>query len=367
MSKSELTQRLKTAREAGLVSIMVTLILMIVISLIVLGFAQISRRNARQALDRQLSTQAFYAAESGINDARDIINQALLAGSTITAKDDCSPGSGIYDPLADGADLDASPSDEAEYTCVMVNPTPQTLLYGDVGHARSTIVPVVSASGANISRIELTWQSKDETSTPLAGCPTSTSGVFSNTASWGCGYGVLRLDLVPTNGTFNYASLQNSTMTTFLVPQSSGGTHSCGADPNCVDYAAGGAQNRIGVGCTDTNCTFKFQGLGVNQYHMRISSIYKNVSLQVKAFDGAGNQLSLSDAQAIIDATGKAQDVLRRVQVHVPLTPSSQNQMSDYAMQSTDSICKRFVVMDNYFDSQVAGVNSSNPLCQDVP
>src|SRR4051794_27185754 len=54
--------------QAGLVSIIVTLIMMLVISLIVVGFAEITRRNGSEALERQLSTQAYYAAETGIND-----------------------------------------------------------------------------------------------------------------------------------------------------------------------------------------------------------------------------------------------------------------------------------------------------------
>src|SRR5689334_20404193 len=84
-------------RQAGMVAIMVMLILMLVISLIVLGFAQISRRNQRQSLDRQLSTQAFYAAETGINDAAEIIKNALAAGTTAADKPDCqSDGGGFY-------------------------------------------------------------------------------------------------------------------------------------------------------------------------------------------------------------------------------------------------------------------------------
>lgn len=351
-------QKLKTAREAGLVSIMVTMILMIVISLIVLGFAQVSRRNQRQALDRQLSTQAFYAAESGINDARDLINQAVAAGSAIPAKTDCAAGTGIYNGLS--PDLDASGTDDAEYTCVMVNPTPETLLYGDVGDDRSTIIPIVSASGTNVSRIRLVWQTKDETITPLTGCPTSTSGIFSTTSLWSCGYGVLRMDLVPTNGTFNYATLQDNTITSFFVPLSVGG--STGAD-----HVAVNGNDRIGIDCSNTDCRFDITGFTQNQYYMRVSSIYKNVSLQVTAYDAPGNQLELRDAQAIIDATGKAQDVLRRVQVHVPLGVSSQNLLSDYVMRSTDSLCKRFVVMDNHFDTQVTGVTSTNPFCSDTP
>ena len=59
---------------------------MIVMSLIVLGFAQISRRNQRESLDRQLSTQAFYAAESGVNDARELITTAAQNNQAIPAK-----------------------------------------------------------------------------------------------------------------------------------------------------------------------------------------------------------------------------------------------------------------------------------------
>lgn len=351
-------QQLHSAKEAGLVSIMVTLILMIVISLIVLGFAQISRRNQREALDRHLSTQAFYAAETGVNDARDLIKAAVLAGQSVPAKDDCTNGSGATAAFYAGLtpDLDGGAAEEAEYTCVMVNPTPNTLLYGDVGPT-SIVVPLISASGANISRITMTWQTKDDTTTPTTGCPTTTNNVFSGTGSWNCGYGVMRTDLVPTNGNFDAATLQNRTMTSFLVPFRVGGV-------STFAYAAGSANNRRGVACNNTNCTLSITGLSVNQYYLRISSLYKNVSLQITAFDASNNPLALQGAQAIIDSTGKAQDVLRRIQVHVPLTPSSTNRLSDYALQSTDSICKRFVVMDNYFDTSVSGVSSTNPLCQ---
>jgi hypothetical protein len=340
---------------------MVTLILMIVISLIVVGFAQISRRNSRQALDRQLSTQAFYAAETGVNDVRNLVKTAVLTGQNVPEKTDCGPGSGATAAFYAGLDpdLDNTGQDEAEYTCVMVDPTPETLLYSNIG-TDSLVVPVISANGSNISTAKLVWQTKDNTTTPTTSCPTSTSGVFTPTgASWSCGYGVLRVDLVPTDGTFDYAGLQNRTMTTFLVPQRPGSAGSTNTTP----YAAGGANNRIGINCTDTDCNLTFTGLSTNQYYVRVSSIYKEVSLQLNAFNSSGTPLELQGAQAVIDATGKAQDVLRRIQVHVPLTPSSVNRLSDYSMQSTDAICKRFIIMDNYFDSQVSGVTSTNPLC----
>ena len=46
------------AKQRGMASIIITMITMVIITLIVLGFATLSRREQRQSLDRQLSTQA---------------------------------------------------------------------------------------------------------------------------------------------------------------------------------------------------------------------------------------------------------------------------------------------------------------------
>lgn len=348
--------------EAGMVAIMVTLILMIVISLIVLGFAQISRRNQRQSLDRQLSTQAFYAAESGVNEASELIKTAIANGNgaAIVPKTDCASTSfagGTLDPVID-------PANEVEYTCLTVNPTPATLVYSSVG-TTSTVVPLIANSGT-ISRINLTWQSKDGSGVPANNCPANTTTVFSSTSAWNCGYGVLRFDLVPTAGSLTMAGLQSATMTSFLVPLRPGSTGSA----NPVSYTTGGGNNKLGVVCSSSNCTYGITfAAPQTEYYMRISSLYKDVSLQIVALDGSGNPVQIRGAQAVIDATGKAQDILRRIQVRVPLAGSSSNLLSDYAIQSNEAICKRFSVMDGFFSSDAnnavstVGASTTNPLC----
>ena len=132
------------ASEVGMISIMTTMVLMIIISLIALGFAQISRRNQRESLDRQLSTQAFYAAESGVNDARDLIANAVNAGTTVPDKDACDDnGAGAFyatlNPVIDAAK-------NVEYSCLLVDTAPTELRYSDVGRQslvrhRSQVVP----------------------------------------------------------------------------------------------------------------------------------------------------------------------------------------------------------------------------------
>jgi len=353
--------------ESGMISILTTMVLMIVISLVVLGFAQISRRNQRESLDRQLSTQAFYAAESGVNDVRQLIEAATNSGNAISDKVSCSDTGtgGFYTTLTTKADLDAA--NNVRYSCVTVNTAPSVLRYSDVG-TTSLIVPMTSASGTPFSAIGLNWQTKQGTSTPTSGCPTAPNNVFTPNASWSCGYGVLRFDLVPTAGNGLTAdSLRNATMTVFAVPLSSGGATTI-AYPAASPASTSNSNTLVGVKCTNSNCSLQVTGLSQTSYSMRISSVYQDAALQITPTDASGNPLKVSGAQVVIDSTGKAQDVLRRIQVNVPVRNNSNNQLSDFALQTTDSICKRFSVMGGgYFavnPSPVGPITSTNPLCQ---
>lgn len=56
------------SNQEGIVAIIVAVILTVLMSLIILAISQNANREQRQALDRQLSDQAFYNAESGVND-----------------------------------------------------------------------------------------------------------------------------------------------------------------------------------------------------------------------------------------------------------------------------------------------------------
>ena len=104
--------------EFGLVSIMVASVLMVVMSLITLGFARIAQRENRQAVDDQLATQAFYAAESGINAAVKGITKSTLP------RTECPFVGGEYNNGVVSAEKDVY------FTCVLINPTPDSLYFG---------------------------------------------------------------------------------------------------------------------------------------------------------------------------------------------------------------------------------------------
>jgi len=337
------------ANQRGMISIMTTMILMIVISLIVLGFAQQARRNQRSTLDRQLSTQAFYAAESGVNDAAEIIKNTSL--DKISNKTSCSDKgtTNVYASLVDNNSIDSAHN--VSYTCVLIDPAPNDVSYDSVS-TTGTIVPLFSGTGGAFSTINMEWKSKTGSGTPTTGCPnsyTSTSTVFTPTTSWTCGYGVMRIDLVPVSGNNTANSYQSAARTVFAVPVKAGTTtYNFGSEGNKV----------IGVTCSDTSCKLTVSGLTDSEYYMRLISLYQDSSMTITS------SLGLKGAQVKIDSTGKAQDVLRRIQVRLPLnTTGSQNQLPDNALQSTDSVCKRFSAMDNYLNLSNT-VDGDNALCQ---
>src|ERR1035437_8641163 len=90
VSKEDQKPIISANNELGAASIIVTMITMIIISLIVIGFATISRRIQQQSVNTQLSTQAFYAGESGGEDARKGSVAARSAGKTGPGKTSCN-------------------------------------------------------------------------------------------------------------------------------------------------------------------------------------------------------------------------------------------------------------------------------------
>jgi hypothetical protein len=234
----------------------------------------------------------------------------------------------------------------------------------------SKIIPVSATS--NINSINLMWSTKKTTTTPANGCPNSVR--LPTATAWGnCGMGVLRVDLVPADNSTptNATTFAKQTLTFFVVPMAPG---SAGAT-NTVTYGGANSStnndnNIIGVDCQNTalNCTVKINTAGYahDAYDMRVSSEYEDSSLEVTATGASGN-LPLSGAQVVIDSTGKAQNVVRRIQVYVPIGIVS-NQLSDFAIESTDSICKRYVVMNGFYQSEVGptGVTANNPSLDPV-
>jgi Tfp pilus assembly protein PilX len=338
-TKSMITKRQQT----GFVSIIVTLILMVITSMLVLSFAFLARQNMNRNLNQQLSTQAFYAAESGVNDA-----VAKLKAGTLSDTNSCGDTPSIGNQVLGADDLNV------KYTCVLVNQSPTDLKYDGVATDTSTVVHINAPSATTL---KISWQDSGADNVfapstskfylpqlPVINKALAASGrSVDQTADFPNHTGLLRATVIPTSAATSDNILLNSSRNFFLYPRANASPNQQGAsDMSQADgqLVSGECNTGNNSGAYPLACNAVVTGVPTD-FYLRLRSVYKPVAVRIQMFDGSVAQ-PIKGAQAVIDATGKAQDVLRRIQVRVPLSPSFM--YPEFALETADSICKRFAV-----------------------
>jgi hypothetical protein len=166
----------KKQTEKGLVSIFVVTVFMALLTLIVIGFAKIMNRELRQSLDRELATQASFAVESGMNDARMAVADAVKNGTlaSLETNGKCMDLSTLRKPFVLNGSLSGLYNNDnndklIRYTCVIIETQPKQLT--DTiprGQSRTYLL----SSSTPIDKIYVGWQNKNDTSTPQPLGPT---------------------------------------------------------------------------------------------------------------------------------------------------------------------------------------------------
>lgn len=330
-------KRRVSPNQQGMVAIVTVMILMIVISLIVLGFSQIVRRNTRQVIDAQLSSQAFYAAESGLNLAA-----ARIAAndSTYVNKTDCTGPANDYKVSADG---------QTVITCLLTH-LPDHLQFDGVD-STSRVSLVKRSDNAPIGNLTVTWQNA-QSGANVTGC-SGASIDLPTAGGWGCNQPVLRIDLVPVSNTNNNRdNLIANQHTTFLYPKSSGGSSST-AWSSSVGNNKG---NIVRTQCTNTpsgidrKCKVTISGMSGNQYAIRMTSLYHTSEVIVYA----SGRPELVGGQVVVDSTARSLDVVKRIRARVPVN-SNLGVIPDFAIDSGDGICKAYKVVGGNVDIESSG------------
>ena len=342
----------KNQQQNGFISIIVAMIIMIFVTLVALGFAFLARQNQRENENRILSTQAFYAAESAVNDTIAL----LKSGSAPTQKTTCDPGSN---------NTIGSSNSDVKYTCVLYNTEPTALEYPDVEAGQEQIVKVKTSDGSNLQSITISWQAKDGSTTFV---PAASSNHYLPQSSYteADGYnlasatGMLRATLIPIYGTISRSDLSTKAQTLFLYPKagSGGATNqpflnvgSLAVPPQAdpaqglfVDGRCNASANSAPLRLCNVTITGLSASAATNTFYLRLRALYKASSVTISATSATSSNAHLIGEQAVIDATGKAVDVVRRIQVRVPLNTETIANRPPYAIESVDSICKRLQV-----------------------
>jgi Tfp pilus assembly protein PilX len=343
-------KRTRQSDQRGMVAIMVTMIMILVITLIVLGFAEVTRRNQREALDSQLGTQAYYAAETGVND---VVNYINTSATPIASNTGCSDGNVAPRPLK-GTGANA----EVANTCLTVDTSPPVLSVDTISTKDSVLWHVKNSSGNSFSKLNFAWAKDHDNAAHICPAP---KGTYPDTTAWKCTHALLRVDIIKASDATTYASdastLAAHTSTLYLQPYNGGaGTLSVTNIGLPAAYQASCKPD------ADNICSVRLDLSGAavsNDYYMRLTSMYLTANkVTLTAIDAITNSSAkFTDGQIVVDSTGRAQDQLKRIRVRIPLLPAS-NTLPIYAVQGTDTICKELSLNLTTYDKGECGTGS---------
>ena len=213
------------------------------------------------------------------------------------------------------------------------------------------------------------WSAPSGASSSIAGCPAifTKTGDFKPVNSWSasCPLTVLKLELVPVAGNLTRDALLSNSMTFYAVPARDNTAFGWGT-AIAYNTAIGDLQGaRVHANCNDgtpATCNLLIKELPASlksgPYALRVTSLYSTAS-DVKVIAAAFTGNRFINGQAVIDVTGKAQDVSRRIQVRVPLGGYGSD-AAKFAVSTRESLCKKFAIGTDFVDDTGCPANIPN-------
>ena len=338
----------------GFAPLVVTIIIVIILSLLTVGFVSLMRNNQKNTLNRQLNNDAYYAAETGVNDAIQAIGHGFNSSKT-----SCQPiqsNTYLKNQYINGSNNDY-------YSCLLINPTPASLQYSSIGLNQPTVAVLSAVNGSNqptnIAYIKISWQPSSQVASGsyqfapagwLSTCSSASGPCLPAQTSWVVGSqpitGILRTALTPLY-TGSLPTDTSTTYTTFLYPAQGNGVTSIAPDysPSTTGANAGvvvGGQCLVSTSNTTQpdacNVEINVSSAATSAFLISLRSIYNRTQATIQIFDSSNNPLSIRGAQTLIDSTGYSHGVLRRIQVRVP--GLNDTGFPAFDLEATNKLCK---------------------------
>lgn len=395
---------LRLNRESGAVSLFVVIFAMLIITVLTVSFLRLMMADQRQASDNDLSQSAYDSAQAGVEDAKRALLRyqqicsttpsACADLSTALSTDTCNQAltvGGIATPVNDGTsrvgEVKVQQSESVDraldqaYTCVTMKLETEDYI-GTLSPGESQLVPLVGRG--SFSTVTVRWFSKDDLTNDAGNVrlvPTPANNRLISQENWDSDTpSVLRTQLIQFGSQFNMTSFdtvasnggqtQSNTNTVFLYPSSTAGvtTRAFTAldnrkidanddpDPDDRQYTPYPVQCKPTVQSSDDySCSMTLTlpepiGGGDRTAFLRLTPYYNTTSFQVILSNGNPNSnaniVRFKDVQPIIDSTGRANDIFRRVESRVDLY-NTNFPYPDATIDVTGNFCKNFAVTDD--------------------
>jgi Tfp pilus assembly protein PilX len=343
----------KKQQERGVVSLFTVMFFTILVTVLTVGFVRIMINERRQSTDEDLTTRAYYAAESGVEDAKRALQQYYPnpADRTKLNAATCDAPVGYSKTLSTNLSVG--------YSCMLMDLNPQDIQATLPGDGTSMQWAIRSQGDATFNKVRISWHNLSDQVDGASVAFRPTGSLNPTYASWKNGSNVafpamLRMQMFgyPRSGTFGRAQIDALNRVGFLNPTTS---PSSGDFPiNTIDANTRPQDTKCttdttvfgGYACQATIVINPGIDPGTNYAFMRLKGLYdqNGTKVKIELLNGA-TVVNTQDAQVTVDVTGRAGDVFRRVQSRVSL-PGDTSLLPEFAIESGDDICKRFEVTD---------------------
>ena len=337
---SQLNQR-------GAVSMISVVIFSIIITIVVTAYMRTIVTQQKDAINYDLSTRAFYAAESGVEDAR--------RDGLATSSSDCSS---IKDGgLSAGQKYNNKLGSNISYTCQIIEKDPSDIS-GSVNEQKSAFIrlnPVDPTLPSDEEwRVQLRWSTNGDLTGREDG-----SKLFLPKLAWAAKayHPVLRSTVVshPKN---SFTRDQVKQRVLFNNPAVSGKEEVAlprlnqNSEQDPAQLVTNGVCTEAGVGAYKCRRTFVLDNYNFSSQniYLHLKSIYGATNFQVilRHCTSGDNCTTVSqkDVVATVDVTARAGDVFRRVKQTVPISDDGYKIFDglDASLVAGDGICKSFKV-----------------------
>jgi Tfp pilus assembly protein PilX len=379
----------KQEKQAGAVSLFVVIFAALLMTVVTVSFVQFMLRDQQQATTNDLSQSANDAALAGVEDAKRLLLldqscrdgtaavsvnctniQNALAPLPGTNETDCNPlvAAGLVGQTNDETIVQRSVGDNAAkldqaYTCVKVIVNTEDYKK-KLDKDQSILVPITGAG--TFDRVEVSWFSRSDvektTDSTTVGFPTTGADVSLPRVGtkWQLNYPpLLRTQLIQLGGSFSLTDFNDSqpgnksdANTLFLYPSAAGTENKDFA----LDARKSPTNTPQQVRCDDDFLDAEYvckatimlpspiDGNVANRNaFLRLTALYNGAHFKVKLKNGS-DDVRFDRVQPEVDATGRANDIFRRVKARVEL--KGDFIYPEAALDIIGDLCKNFTVTD---------------------
>ena len=356
--------------QKGMASIVIVSVLIVILTLVSIGFARLMNRAITNSTDKELGVAANYAAQSGINSGIGYLQKNYVStdpGALLNTG--CSDLIGSTGALYSQANLSGEAGGgNVKYTCLTIDPEPTDLVFGGqdpLPPYKSEVIKLTTASGPALGggSLMFAWSGTSGHNSTIAGTSLYDETTWSNKTL----APVLRVTLYPlANSTtpIDNAAVQAASRTYFFYPNTGNTSHPNNTAITPVNYATA-TEPLQGVQCgnegkngfdtgndnpADYTCSVIISGLPADGlFYARMTPLYDSTNLRIQGNDNSGKLVKFVGVQAIVDSTAKANTSSKRLRARVDLGNNispSDDAIPEFAADSANTICKRLDISD---------------------